>query len=154
MSIHAGRELTLRLDKADVLADYLGLELVEGNERQSDRLDAGKVKGEIMGTVFKEDRNQAAAGRGEDHRPQGATACRVERRQGKTPDGTVTAAEDRIDRVYTARTYTAKYRDGSGIVREVATGCRDESAARSILTELERRAEQVKGEILTAAEAA
>lgn len=52
----------------------------------------------------------------------------------------------------TARTYTAKYRDGSGIVREVATGCRDESAARSILTELERRAVRVKGKILTAAE--
>ena len=33
----------------------------------------------------------------------------------------------------TARTYTAKYRDGSGIVQEVATGCRDESAARSVL---------------------
>ena len=52
----------------------------------------------------------------------------------------------------TARTYTAKYRDGSGIVREVATGCRDESAARSILGKLERRAEMVKGEVLTAAE--
>ena len=52
----------------------------------------------------------------------------------------------------TARTYTAKYRDGSGIVKEVATGCRDESAARSILGKLERRAEKVKGEVLTAAE--
>ena len=48
----------------------------------------------------------------------------------------------------TAGTYTAKYRDGSGIVREMATGCRDESAARSILGKLERRAELVKGEVL------
>ena len=46
----------------------------------------------------------------------------------------------------------AKYRDGSGIVKEVATGCRDESAARSILGKLERRAVLVKGEVLTAAE--
>ena len=45
-----------------------------------------------------------------------------------------------------AGTYTAKYRDGSGIVRKVATGCRDESAARSVLADLERRAEKVKGE--------
>ena len=51
-----------------------------------------------------------------------------------------------------AGTYTAKYRDGSGIVRKVTTGCRDESAARSILTKLERRAELVKGGILTADE--
>ncbi len=65
----------------------------------------------------------------------------------------VTVGKDGTDRiVITARTYTAKYRDGSGIVQEVATGCRDESAARSILTDLERRAARVKGKILTAAE--
>ncbi len=65
----------------------------------------------------------------------------------------LTVGKDGTDRiVITARTYTAKYRDGSGIVREVATGCRDESAARSILGKLERRAVLVKGEVLTAAE--
>ena len=46
----------------------------------------------------------------------------------------MTTGKDGTDRiVITARTYTAKFRDGSGIVREVATGCRDESAARSVL---------------------
>ena len=65
----------------------------------------------------------------------------------------VTVGRDGTDRiVITARTYTAKYRDGSGVVRETATGCRDESAARSVLGKLERRAELVKGEVLTAAE--
>ncbi len=65
----------------------------------------------------------------------------------------VTLGKDGSERiVITARTYTAKYRDGSGIVQETATGCRDESAARSILGKLERRAELVKGEVLTAAE--
>jgi integrase len=65
----------------------------------------------------------------------------------------VTTGKDGTNRiVITPRTYTAKYRDGSGIVREVATGCRDESAARSLLGKLERRAELVKGEVLTAAE--
>lgn len=65
----------------------------------------------------------------------------------------VTTGRDGTDRiVITAKTYTAKYRDGSGIVREVATGCRDEAAARSVLSKLERRAELVKGEVITAAE--
>ena len=70
--------------------------------------------------------------------------------KGKTRTAPLTAAGDRIS--VEAGTYTAKYRDGSGIVREAATGCRDESAARSILNELERRAEKVKGGIITAAE--
>jgi len=66
----------------------------------------------------------------------------------------VTVGKDGTDRiVITARTYTAKYRDGAGIVREVATGCRDEAAARSVLTELEKRAERVRGGLLTDAEA-
>ena len=73
--------------------------------------------------------------------------------KGKRRTAPVTKGRDGSTRiVITARTYTAKFRDGSGIVREVATGCRDESAARSILTELERRAEKVKGKLITAAE--
>jgi len=52
----------------------------------------------------------------------------------------------------TSKTYTAKYRDGSGVVREVATGCRDEVAARGVLAALERRAELVKADVMTAAE--
>jgi len=57
---------------------------------------------------------------------------------------------DRI--VVQSGTYTAKYRDGQGVVREVATGCRDETAARSVLSELERRAELVKAKVITAGE--
>jgi hypothetical protein len=37
-----------------------------------------------------------------------------------------------------AATFTAKYRDGEGVIREVATGCRDEDAARPALSQLER----------------
>jgi integrase len=65
----------------------------------------------------------------------------------------VTTGRDGWDRiVVVAKTYTAKYRDGAGIIRETATGCRDEAAARSILSKLERRAELVRGEVLSAAE--
>ena len=49
-------------------------------------------------------------------------------------------------------TYVAKYRDGSGLVHTVSTGCRDEGAARSVLGELERRAELVKSGVMTAGE--
>ena len=71
--------------------------------------------------------------------------------KGKRRTAPLTAAGDRI--TIEAGTYTAKFRDGSGIVRKVSTGCRDESAARSLLTELEKRAEKVKGGILTVGEA-
>ena len=106
------------------------------------------------GHCLQEDRNQAAAGRGKDHRPQGRngspSGSTPRKNAGRHPSPSARIGTDRI--VITARTYTAKYRDGSGIVREVATGCRDESAARSILGKLERRAVLVKGEVLTAAE--
>jgi integrase len=54
--------------------------------------------------------------------------------------------------VVTARTYTAKYRDGNRQVQEIATGCRDERAARSVLNALEKRAELVRAGVLTTAE--
>ncbi len=51
-----------------------------------------------------------------------------------------------------ASTYTAQYRDGSGIRRRVATGCKSRDAARSVLADLESRAEKVLSGIVTAAE--
>jgi len=48
-----------------------------------------------------------------------------------------------------AETYTAKYRDGSGIVQESATGCRDKTAAQSVLRELVARAERVKSGLVS-----
>lgn len=47
-----------------------------------------------------------------------------------------------------ASTYTAKYRDGDGIIREVATGCRDADAAKAKLAELMRTAELIKSGVL------
>ncbi len=74
-------------------------------------------------------------------------------RRGKTKSAPVTTGRDGSDRiVITARTYTAKYRDGEGIVREVPTGCRDETAAKSVLSELERRAELVKAGVISSSE--
>ena len=49
--------------------------------------------------------------------------------------------------------YIAKWRDGDGLVRTQSTGCRDRSAARNKLSELERRAERQRAGVLTALEA-
>ena len=65
----------------------------------------------------------------------------------------LTTGKDGSDRiVLKAGTYTAKHRDGSGIVREKATGCRDKEAASRVLGDLERRAELVKANVMTAGE--
>ncbi len=50
------------------------------------------------------------------------------------------------------KAYSARYRDGCGQVVEVATGCKDEVAARAVLTRLERRAELIRAGVITAAE--
>src|SRR5438094_8529503 len=49
-------------------------------------------------------------------------------------------------------TYFADYRDGNGHLRRVATGCRDESAARAVLAGLEKRADKVRAGIITKSE--
>ena len=46
----------------------------------------------------------------------------------------------------------AKYRDGSGRIREVSTGCSDKGAAAAVLTALEKRAEHVRSGILSPSE--
>src|SRR5262249_36352677 len=67
----------------------------------------------------------------------------------------VTVGQDGSDRiVIESGKWFAKYRDGSGVVRVVPTGCRDETAARQVLAELERKAELVRSNGMTAAEAA
>jgi hypothetical protein len=77
----------------------------------------------------------------------------------KDPRGKTRTARVRITRNGTPRivrrraTYVAQYRDGRGLLKTVPTGCRDEDAARSVLNELVRRAELVKGKVLTHSEA-
>ena len=122
-------------------------------EHRSDRLDAGEVKGEIMGSVFKKTATKPLpAGAKIIVRKGQRLAEWIDAKQ-KRRTVPVTTGKDGADRiVITARTYTAKYRDGSGIVQTVATGCRDKTAAESVLTDLVTRAEKVRGGILTPAE--
>ena len=46
-------------------------------------------------------------------------------------------------------TWYPKYRDGDDIIRKVATGCRDKSAAQSVLNDLVKRSEKIRSCVLT-----
>jgi integrase len=65
----------------------------------------------------------------------------------------VTTREDGTQRiVLTCSTHTAKYRDGSGVIRKVSTGCRTKDAAQNVLADLRSRAELVKANVMTASQ--
>jgi len=63
---------------------------------------------------------------------------------------TTTAAGDRL--LIETGTYTAKYRDGRGVMVKVATGCRSLDAAKAVLGELVSRSDKVRSGITSAAE--
>ncbi len=52
-----------------------------------------------------------------------------------------------------AAVWTAKYRDGDGIICEVSTGCTDKMAAMAVLNELVTTAQHVKAKIITSDQA-
>ncbi len=107
-----------------------------------------------MGTVFKKTFTKPLPAGAKIIVRKGERLAQWQDAKGKTRTSPLTAGQEGTARILvTAGTFTAKFRDGSGRVREVATGCRDEAAARSLLTEMERRAEKVRGKILTAGEA-
>lgn len=60
-----------------------------------------------------------------------------------------TAADGRVRMRGTTKSYIAKFRDAAGYWIERPTGCSDETAARAVLAQLERRAELVKAGVLT-----
>ena len=106
-----------------------------------------------MGTVFKKTRTRPLPAGAELFTKAGQRFARWKPLKGKTRTAKVTTGDDGTLRIQAeAATFTAKFRNGQGIVREVSTGCRDEDAARSVLSKLERRAELVKSEIISSAE--
>ena len=108
-----------------------------------------------MGTVFKKTATKPLPAGVELFTKNGERLARWKPSKGKTRTAPVTTGRDGTDRiVVTVGTYIAKFRDRSGLVCEISTGCRDEDAARSILSKLERRAELVKSEVISTVEAA
>src|SRR5262245_59083709 len=107
-----------------------------------------------MGTVFKKQTTRPLTPGAEIFTRKGERFARWKRR-GKTRTAPLTSGNDGSDRILTESPYyVAKYRDGAGVVQTVATGCRDEQAARQVLADLERRAELVRSGVISAAEAA
>jgi len=106
-----------------------------------------------MGSVFHKTATKKMPPEAEVFTRKGKRFARWTKRGGKTATAPVTVGrkgEDRI--VVKARTYTAKYRNGTGVVVETRTGCRDKAAAKGVLAELERRAEMVRSGLVSAKE--
>ena len=106
-----------------------------------------------MGTVYNKTFTKPLPADAEILVRKGERCARWKDSNGKTRTAPLTTGRDSSDRIVVkAGTYTAKYRDGSGVVREKATGCRDETAARQVLLELEKRADKVRAGYRTVAE--
>ncbi len=106
-----------------------------------------------MGTVFKKTFTKPLPAGTEIVTRKGERLARWKDAKGKTRMARLTFGKDGRERLLIeATTYTAKYRNGAGLVVEEATGCKDETAARSVLADLERRAELVRANVITSAE--
>ena len=91
-----------------------------------------------MGTVFRKAVTKPLPAGAEVIERQGKKFVRWKDRKGKARTAPLTIGNAGAERiVIKARTYTAKYRDGSGIVRRLLLAA-VRTAARSILTGLER----------------
>lgn len=102
-----------------------------------------------MATVFKKQFTKPLPEGAELFSRKGQQFARWKDGSGRTRTERVTTGRDGSPRIIAeAATFTAKYRDGSGIVRETPTGCRDETAARSVLSQLVRRAELVRSGVV------
>ena len=110
-----------------------------------------------MGTVYRETYTKPLPPGAEVFMRKGERFARWTDSRGRKHTAKVTtptegehAGTDRV--LVEARTFTAKYRDGAGHVRKVATGCRTADGASIVLAELQNRAERVRCGSLTAAE--
>jgi len=109
-----------------------------------------------MGTVYRKAVTKPLPANAEFFTHKGKRFARwtdAKGRKRKTHKAEVTTGQDGVERILIlSRTYYANYRDGGGRVRVVPTGCRDEDAARRVLSDLERRAELVKAGVMTSGE--
>jgi integrase len=108
-----------------------------------------------VGTVFRKTFTKPLPPGAEVFTRKGERFARWKDRRGKSRTAPLTVGKDGTDRLSVESPYyVAQYRDGSGLLRVVPTGCRDELAARHVLTDLERKAELVRSHVITAAEEA
>ncbi len=107
-----------------------------------------------MGSVYKKTATKPVPSGAELFTRNGQQCARWRSAKGKAKTAKVTSGKDGTLRIVVeSRTYVAKFRDGSGLIREVSTRCRDIDAARAVLARFERQAELVKSEVISPAEA-
>src|SRR6516162_7117494 len=105
-----------------------------------------------MGIVYQKITTRPMPSGAESFTRKGERFARWKDSRGRTRTARLTTGRDGRDRIVTVSPfYIAKYRDGSGLVVEKPTGCRDETAARQVLASLERQGELVKANVMTAA---
>ncbi len=106
-----------------------------------------------MGMIFHKQYTMPVPPRAEISERNGQRVARWQLRNGQLRSAEVVDCKDGKLRVRgRSRLYMARYRDGSGEMVEIATGCRDEVAARAVLTQLERHAELIRAGVMTVAE--
>ncbi len=102
-----------------------------------------------MGTVFKKTYTKPVPANAEVADKGGRRVARWKHGR-KVRTAPVTTGKDGTLRlVIESPVYVAKYRDGTGAVCVVSTGCRDEQAARKVLADLERKAELIRSGVIT-----
>ena len=103
-----------------------------------------------MGAVFKKSYTKPIPDHGELITVKGESFVRVKPPKGRVRIYSVTRGRDGELRMSVpSGTYVAKFRDAQGLVKTVSTGCRDEGAARSVLSDLERRVELIRAGVMT-----
>jgi integrase len=106
-----------------------------------------------MGSVYKPTYTKPCPANADIVTQKGEQFVRIKPARGRAKLCPLTVGKDGSPRILvTSAKFVAKYRDGLGIVRTVATGCRDEQAARGRLRELERRSELVRSGVVSAVE--
>ncbi len=112
-----------------------------------------RVGGTLVGTIFKKKITRALPAGAQISSRKGKQIAKWTDRKKRQRTAEVIIAKDGAARIREdASTYTAKYRDGSGIIREVPTGCSDLQAARAVLQELMTQADRVRAKIITPGE--
>ena len=103
-----------------------------------------------MATVFRKTYTKPLPENAEVRRRKGECLARWKDAKGRARTARVTNGRDGSQRIrIEATTFTAKYRDGNGIVLEESTGCRTKDGALAVLKTMLGRSEQVRSGLLT-----
>ena len=106
-----------------------------------------------MGTVYRKAYTMPMPAGAELFERHGVQMARWKLRNGKVRSAEVAGGDGGQIRVRgRSPFYMAKYRDGTGKIVEVSTGCRDETAAKQVLADFLKRSERVRAGLLTPTE--